>query len=199
MSGAVRTLTIAGADMARHLRDLAELRIAVFAEFPYLYHGDLAYEQEYLREFAAAPGSALVVAFDGRRVVGAATASPMMAQKEDFRAPFELRGYNTQTMYYFGESVLLAEYRGQGLGHAFFDGREAAARAAGATHATFAAVVRADDHWARPDDYRPLDGFWRRRGYVKVPGLTTQFSWRELGERVESPKTMQYWMGSLAA
>jgi len=195
MSIAVRPLT--GEEIAGRLKDLAALRIAVFAAYPYLYDGDEEYEAEYLREFAAAPDAVLVAAFDGGRIAGAATASPMWAQKPEFRAPFEAHGIDTSTLFYFGESVLLPEYRGHGIGHAFFDHREEAARAAGATAAAFAAVIRPEDHPARPAGYSPLDAFWRKRGYEPVPGLTTRLAWKEHGESEESPKPMQYWMRRL--
>ena len=191
----MRTLT--GPEVAGRLADLAALRIAVFAAFPYLYDGDEAYEAEYVREFAAEPGSVMVAAFDGERLVGAATASPMWAQKDEFRAPFERAGLDTGKLFHFGESVLLPEYRGHGIGHAFFDDREDAARSAGANAACFAVVIRPDDHPARPADYRPLDGFWRKRGYEKLPGLVTELAWKEHGEDHESPKPMQYWLRQL--
>ncbi len=195
MSVTVRPLT--GAEISAAIADLAKLRIAVFAAWPYLYDGDPSYEADYLREFIAAPDAVLVAAFDGPRIVGAATASPMVAQKAEFRAPFEARGIATEALFYFGESVLLPGYRGQGIGHAFFDHREAQARACGATAATFAAVIRPDDHPARPADYVPLDGFWAKRGYAPVPGFVTQLAWQEHGEAAESPKPMQYWMRTL--
>ena len=192
MKVAVRPLT--GAEIAAALDDLAMLRIAVFAAFPYLYDGDAAYEADYLREFAAAPDGVLVAAFDGARVVGAATASPMAAQKAEFQAPFAARGLDVARLFYFGESVLLPEYRGQGVGHAFFDHREARALEAGATAACFAAVVRPDNHPARPADYQPLDPFWRKRGYAPMPGFVTQLAWKEHGDADESLKPMQYWL-----
>lgn len=136
----------------------------------------------------------LVAAFEGGRIVGAATAAPMMHQKAEFRAPFEARGLDVTRLFYFGESVLLPEYRGHGIGHAFFDHREAQARACGANAACFAAVMRADDHPARPADYTPLDAFWTKRGYAVVPGLTTQLSWKEHGEEAERVNAMQYWL-----
>ena len=188
----VRPLT--GAEIEAALGDLAQLRIAVFAAYPYLYDGDAAYEAEYLKEFVEAPDAVLVAAFDGQRIVGAATASPMWAQKAEFRAPFEQRGIETDRLFYFGESVLLPEYRGHGIGHAFFDHREAQARKCGATAATFAAVIRPADHPARPEGYTPLDAFWTRRGYAPVPGFVTELAWKEHGEAEESPKPMQYWM-----
>ena len=75
MSIAVRPRT--GAEVGAALGDLAALRIAVFAAYPYLYDGDAAYEAEYLTEYAAAADAVLVAAFDGARIVGAATAAPI--------------------------------------------------------------------------------------------------------------------------
>ncbi|MEZ5742553.1 MAG: GNAT family N-acetyltransferase [Sphingomonadaceae bacterium] len=168
--------------------------MTVFAEWPYLYDGDEAYERDYLREFVEAQDGVLVAAVDGERIVGAATASPMHAQKAEFRAPFEERGIETEGLFYFGESVLLPGYRGQGIGHAFFDRREAQALRCGANAATFAAVVRPADHPMRPAGHAPLDPFWRKRGYAPVNGFVTQLAWKEYGEAGESPKPMQYWL-----
>jgi GNAT superfamily N-acetyltransferase len=195
VSVTIRPLT--GAEIHAAIDDLAMLRITVFAAWPYLYAGDAAYEVDYLREFIAAPDAVLVAAFDGERIVGAATASPMADQKAAFRAPFEARGIDTAALFYFGESVLLPEFRGQGIGHAFFESREAQARACGASAATFAAVIRPADHPARPAGYVPLDAFWNKRGYAPVSGFITHLAWQEHGEAAESPKPMQYWMRQL--
>lgn len=195
MTLSVRPLT--GQQIAGAIGDLARLRMAVFAEWPYLYRGDEAYEAEYLAHFAAAPAAVLVAAYDGARIVGIATASPMDAQDEDVRAPFAARGMDTSGLFYFGESVLLPEYRGRGIGHAFFDLREAHAAASGAANASFCAVVRPADHPARPAGHVALDAFWRKRGYAPIEGLVGAFSWQDHGETAESPKPMQYWLRQL--
>jgi hypothetical protein len=75
--------------------------------------------------------------------------------------------------------------------------REAAARGAGAAQASFCAVVRPDDHPMRPDGPRDLAPFWRARGYAPVAGLTAMLNWQELGQAVESPHQMQFWMRDL--
>ncbi|MCZ8017817.1 GNAT family N-acetyltransferase [Novosphingobium sp.] len=195
MSIDVRPLT--GAALQAALPDLARLRIAVFAAWPYLYAGSEEYEQDYLAEFTACPDAVLVAALDGERIVGAATASPLIAQEDYIRAPFVTAGIDPAGVFYFGESVLLPEYRGQGIGHAFFDHREAAARAWGARQASFCAVVRPTDHPARPADYVPLDAFWGKRGYAPVSGLVGSFAWADHGEQEENLKPMQYWMRQL--
>jgi GNAT superfamily N-acetyltransferase len=185
---------LTGAEVGAALGDLAALRIAVFAAYPYLYEGDAAYEAEYLAEYAAAADAVLVAAFDGARIVGAATAAPMMHQKAVFREPFAQVGLDVERLFYFGESVLLPEYRGQGIGHAFFDHREAQAAKCGANAACFAAVIRPEGHPARPEGYVPHDAFWTKRGYATVPGLVTELAWKEHGEAGERLKPMQYWL-----
>jgi GNAT superfamily N-acetyltransferase len=176
---------------------LSDLRIRVFRGWPYLYDGTTDYEAEYLAEFIDEPGSVLVVATDGAAVVGAATASPMAGQKPEFQAPLRKRGLDVARIFYFGESVLLPQYQGQGIGHQFFDAREAAARAAGAVHASFCAVIRLDDHPMRPQAPRDLAPFWRARGYAPVEGLTTMLHWQDVGDADESPHPMQFWMRDL--
>lgn len=107
----VRRLT--GADLLSAIDDLARLRMAVFAEWPYLYDGSLDYERKYLEAFAKAPGGVLVAAVAEDRIVGCATGSPLFAQGSEVQARFQCLGADTSQMFYFGESVLLPEFRGQ--------------------------------------------------------------------------------------
>jgi GNAT superfamily N-acetyltransferase len=188
---------VTGAGLTEVLPALAELRIAVFRAFPYLYDGDAAYEADYLAAFAAAAGAVIVGARDGDRVVGAATAAPLAAQDAAWQAPLAAAGFDIGRCFYFGESVLLESYRGQGIGHAFFDHREAQARDHGASHAAFCSVIRAADHPASPADHRPLDAFWRGRGYAPLAGVTATFEWKTVEGADEEPHQLQYWTRTL--
>jgi len=94
--------------------------------------------------------------------------------------------------------VLDPAYRGRGVGHAFFDAREAAAAKAGRGVVAFCAVRRSPDHPARPAEYRPLDAFWRKRGYTPVDGFEASMSWRDLGRDTETEKPMRFWARRLA-
>ena len=185
---------LAGDRLRERLPDLARLRIEVFREFPYLYEGSQAYEERYLRTYADTDDSVVVGALDGGRVVGAATALPLRHEPEALTRPFAERGIPTDQVFYFGESVLLPEYRGRGVGVAFFREREAAALARPEVRwAAFCAVVRPSDHPRRPDGHVPLEAFWRRRGYGKVEGMVGQIAWRDLDEAAETLKPMQFW------
>ncbi len=196
MTLAVEALT--GPALLPILPDLARLRMVVFRDWPYLYDGTEAYEAEYLAKFAACHGAVCIVARDGDRIIGASTASPMAETDAEFREPFLAAGYDITKVFYCGESVLLPEYRGHGLGHAFFDGREAHARALGGfTISTFCRVVRPDDHPLKPKDYRPLDGFWAKRGYSPKPGLVAHFAWKDVDIADETDHTLQFWLKDL--
>lgn len=188
---AIRALE--GAALVAALEDLARLRITVFRDWPYLYDGDLAYERRYLDSFRRAEGAILVGAFDGPRLVGAATGAPMEGHAAAFAAPLARTGLDPAEVFYCAESVLLPAYRGQGAGHRFFDLREAQARALGRTWSVFCAVARPKDHPARPQGYRPLDPFWQARGYAKMPGLFAHLAWRDLGAVEETEKPLQLW------
>jgi len=185
------------AQRAAALEDLARLRIAVFREWPYLYDGALDYERRYLAHFLETPAAVLVVARDGARIVGVATASPMSGQEAAFRAPFETRGTDIARLFYFGESVLLPDYRGKGLGHAFFDAREAAARAAGAAASCFCGVIRPADHALRPAGARDLAPFWRKRGYAPLEGAIAHYDWKDIDQPGETAHPMQFWHRAL--
>jgi GNAT superfamily N-acetyltransferase len=189
--------TLTGEALLAALPALAELRIGVFRDWPYLYEGDAAYEERYLRAYADS-GQALVMgAWAGDRLVGAATATPMEDHADEFAAPFRAGGHDLRDILYCGESVLLPEHRGQGAGRAFFARREAHGRALGRRYACFCGVVRSPDDPRRPGDYLPLDAFWRRLGYAPMDGVTTHFAWREVGAEAESQHPMQFWIKRL--
>ena len=197
---ALRTKAHRGAAIAPWLDAVARLRIAVFREWPYLYEGDAGYEARYLETYLRTPGSLCVLALDGGRVVGASTGLPLADEEEAFRRPFAALGMDAGEVFYCAESVLLPEYRGRGLGHRFFDEREAHARALGRFRWTaFAAVDRAADDPRRPPGARGNEAFWARRGYVRQPGMTMRLAWREIGEERESDQALTFWLRPLEA
>lgn len=194
----LKVSALTGEALGQAIPAAARLRIAVFRHWPYLYDGTREYELAYLSKFAKARGAVIVAAYDGEAIVGCATAAPMAEVETEFSAPFKTRGWDIGKVFYCGESVLLPEYRGRGLGHVFFDEREAQARRLGGfTHSTFCAVVRPDNHPLRPETYVPLDAFWRKRGYERAEGMITHFAWKDVDQPDETDKPMQFWIKPL--
>ena len=196
---AVSILRLSGNQIKPYLDDVARLRIEVFRHFPYLYDGNMDYERKYLETYARSQESLFVLALDGESVVGAATGIPMDHETNEFKGPFIEQGYEPGKIFYFGESVLLPNYRGQGVGVAFFEHREGYARELGCfTHCCFCAVERPANHPLRPSDYQPLDSFWQNRGYRKEPELATTYTWKDVGQTEETSKPMTFWLRRIA-
>lgn len=195
MSITVRSLV--GAEMLSVLDEFARLRVQVFRDFPYLYDGDAAYEAQYLAGYGAHPHTIMVGAWDGTALVGAATAMPLTAHDDAARLSLPNGAPPARDVFYCAESVLLPDYRGQGIGHAFFDHREASARDNGYGWSAFASVIRPATHPLRPADYRPLEGFWRARGYAPLEGAVMDIAWTDIGETEQSTKELQVWLRPL--
>ena len=188
-----------GPEIVTVFEGLAQLRITVFRDFPYMYEGSVAYEKGYLDTYANASRALLLAVFDGESLIGATTCLPLRDETDEVQAPFIRAKFDLDTVFYFGESLLLPAYRGLGIGHRFFDEREAHARSFGTYQFTcFCAVQRPANHPLRPADYRPLDVFWQQRGYQPNAALQTTFSWPDLGETIDTPKPMQFWLKSLS-
>lgn len=187
-----------GSEISALAADFAQLRIKVFREFPYLYEGSTAYEMDYIRTYAGSENAFLFAVYDGHQMVGATTCIPLQDETPEVQQPFIDSGQDTTSIFYFGESMLLPEYRGLGLGHRFFDKRESHARSFQTFSKTaFCAVNREKDHPLKPRNYRSNESFWRKRGYQEHPNLTCKMSWLDLHQEAPTHKELTFWTKDL--
>ena len=183
-----------GKEIEEILEDLGKLRISVFREFPYLYEGSEEYERNYLKTYFAIERCCVVAVFDGKQMVGASTCLPMIDESAEVQLPFLKNNIEVKKVFYFGESILLPQYRGLGIGNRFFEEREKHVMSFKEYEMIcFCAVDRPENHKRRPTDYRPLNDFWNKRGFTKQKHLKTYFSWKDLDEPQESKKPMIFW------
>ena len=80
------------AQVADALPDIAKLRIEIFRAFPYLYDGDVAYEEAYLAPYVDSDDAVIVGAYDSDRLVGASTGMPLLQHDDEFAAAFSGKG-----------------------------------------------------------------------------------------------------------
>jgi GNAT superfamily N-acetyltransferase len=191
---------ICGSEIRPYLADLARLRIEVFREYPYRYDGTLAYESAYLQHYADCDRSVIVLALVDDQIVGASTGMPLEAEAPEFYAPFTAAGDDPARIFYGGESVLTAAYRGSGVYRQFFLQREAHALELGGYDTfAFCAVERPERDPLRPRDYQPLDATWARYGYTKHPELVAHVAWKDIDEPDARAKPMVFWLKPLPA
>lgn len=187
-----------GEQIKPFVKDIAKLRIEVFAEWPYIYDGSVAYEEKYLQTYVKTKNSFIILAKSDGVVVGASTAIWLQDADEDFQKPFIKQKIDVKTVCYFGESVVKKENRGSGFGSAFMAARENFARGiSGVQLAAFCAVIRPDQHPRKAKDYHSPETLWQRKGFSKVPGMIAAFTWKDLGENVETEKQLQFWVKKL--
>jgi GNAT superfamily N-acetyltransferase len=194
----IKTLIVIGKAFEAYIPDLARLRITVFREYPYLYDGTEAYEQDYLQTYMASGSAMAVLAFDGSQVIGASTGIPMADETAEFKQPFMDKGIDLETLFYCGESVLLPRYRGKGIYKQFFSGREDYARSLGSIEKScFCAIVRPDNHPLKPEGYTSLNAIWKHFGYQSIANLITYYPWKDIDQMEITQHPMMFWVKSL--
>ena len=194
----IRTEFFTGPAIAPQITRLSALRVAVFREWPYLYDGSMTSEQGFMEGFAKSTTSGIAIAFDGDEPVGASTCLAMTEEDDHVTQPFRDAGLDLSRFCYFGESVLLSRYRGQGIGVRFFQLREAHARSIpGVTTTAFCAVERPNDHKLKPKDAVPLNAFWHKRGYAQTD-LRCKMSWKQIDTADKVENTLCFWTKTLA-
>ena len=187
-----------GAQIHDCLEDIAQLRLAIFKEYPYLYDGRLQDELEYLRHYAAHGEAIAIIAFCANNIAGAVTAIPLHCESNDMTAPFAATSYPVERVYYIGELLFYQDYRNQGLGTRLLSRIEQHVRKQMSyDYLASATVVRPDNDPLCPEGYVPIKRFLDRNRFVKLPGVTTHFTWKET-DGMRRGHEMQLWIKDLA-
>jgi GNAT superfamily N-acetyltransferase len=188
---------LTGTAIADLLDDLATLRLEIFREYPYLYRGRRDDELAYLKTYGEAPDACVIPAYHGGAVVGAATGMPLIHEDPQLPEAFSCSSFPLNRLYYVGELLFRPEYRNRGLGRRLLARLEDHVSSLGSYRwLTCATVERPDGHPLCPPDHIPITRFLGRTGFVRLPGVTTNFVWRET-DGVKRDHPMQFWIKNL--
>ncbi|WBF66921.1 GNAT family N-acetyltransferase [Desulfovibrio subterraneus] len=192
-----RTRMVKGAELLPHLESLADLRLTIFCEFPYLYQGDKSHELDYLKVYAESPDAMAIMGWEGEAVAGAVTGVPLASEAAEFTAGFAGTAYPVEQGYYIGELLFHRQFRGGGRGSVLLEQAEAHVRSLNRfRYLACATVVRPDNHPMRPSDFVPIERFLQRHAYDRMDGVTTMMQWPELGG-ASLEHVMQFWVKEL--
>jgi GNAT superfamily N-acetyltransferase len=192
----VRSFT--GNGLKPYLHSLAKLRMEVYKEFPYFEEPDLERETKLIKKTFQSKESIGVLIFDNTTLVGVSLGYPLSIEEAALQRPFKERNLDIGSHFFFGDSTLLKAYRGRGIGHHFFDAREA--HVCGLKkykHICFCVPEQLETSAEAPKDFIPLHDFWRKRGYVKHSELDGFLSWKNIGQTASSEKKMVFWLKSI--
>jgi GNAT superfamily N-acetyltransferase len=192
----IRSFT--GTGLKPYLHSVAKLRIEVFREYPYFEEPDLDRETQFLKKLLSNKESIGVLIFDHTTLVGVSLGYPLSIEEPSLRRPFKERQLDVESYFFFGDSTLLKTYRGRGIGHHFFDAREAhVVHYKKFKHICFCVPDYLEVDPQRPKDFIPLHDFWRKRGYVQHSEIKCSLSWKMIGEVRLAEKQMVYWIKDL--
>ncbi|MFZ4545297.1 MAG: GNAT family N-acetyltransferase [Saprospiraceae bacterium] len=180
-----------------YISDLAQLRISIFAEFPYLYNGNMDYEKSYLEKFLQSPDSIICLVLDGIKVIGACTAIPLLHEHKDLQNPFIVQKEDMSPYFYLSEMLILPDNRKLGLGNQMMTVCISHASSLAYPYLCLCTVIRAEDHPRRPLNYHSADLFFQKHGFEKMKNYICTFSWQDWDEIQESDKSMQVWRKTL--
>ena len=180
-------MVIKGKEVASLIPEFAHLRMTVFREPPYSYEGNFAEELEYLAMYAKSSDSVFVIAKDGDRMIGAATGLPLDHSLHKMRDFFIQKGIGIGSWFYLGEIILLKEYRQRKLGHKMYQVFEK----------TVGEIGSYDRIACMELNHAPAELFLIRQGFIKVPQLILNHSWKEIGSEGETNHPMIFLMKAL--
>lgn len=192
----VRSFT--GSGLKPYLHSIAKLRMEVFKDYPYFEDLKLDHETQYLKKISLNKETIAVLIFDNTTLVGVSLGSPLGIEEPALHRPFKERKLNLESYFYFGDSALLKRYRGRGIGHHFFDAREAhVAHYKKFKHICFCVPDCPDSDPNQPKDFVPLIDFWRKRGYIHHPQMKCHLSWKKINEEHPTETQMSFWIKDL--
>ena len=188
---------LTGSAVETCLEELASLRLNIFHEYPYLYDGCREDELKYLRLYKDTPEAFVLSVTDSGAMIGAATGLPLRYEVETLINPFAGTSYPVDELFYIGEVLFYPSYRERGLGIRLLNRiDEYVCNLGNYRYLTCATVVRPENYAQRPENHVPIDRFLSRTGFIKLPGITTSFAWKEI-DGCNREHLMQFWLKEL--
>lgn len=192
----IRSFT--GSQLKPYLHGLMKIRTEVFREYPYFEEPDLQRELQHLSKIISCKETIGVLIFDHTTLVGVSFGYPLSLEAEEILQPFHDLKIDIDKYFFFGDSALLKKYRGRGIGHHFFDAREAHVQHYQKyEHICFYFLDKIEEIPSKPADYIPLFDFWRKRGYNHHPEITNKVHWKETGSLIPIERQVSFWIKNI--
>jgi GNAT superfamily N-acetyltransferase len=192
---------VTGKEMIPLLPFVAEQRIQIYRDYPYLYDGNMmenGEEMKYLHWFVAQPQSAFAVAYDGAEPVGFISATDLADFDAHFAGTIELftkAELDPKKYYYFADSVVKPEYKNKQIETALVEAIEQHAKKLGYAAGCFADESH-EQHPLKPKDFVDHDAAFKTSGYIRS-SLSITFGWSTIqvdGSSKHQEHVLTFWL-----
>lgn len=183
-----------GQEMKPYLNMAAQWRIQEFKSFPYLYEGNLEYENMYMHECEKNSEATLIVGERGDEILGFTTGIPI-GTMSDLLKSLRDKLPNAHEYYYLAECIFAPTARGRGFAQKGIKLFEELVRELGYKKICFLTVIRDDNHPLKPKGYLNKDPIWQRWKYQKTD-LILEFPWPTIqadGSVIDFLNPMRFW------
>jgi hypothetical protein len=191
-----------GEDSKDYIDILSKLRIDAFKEYPYLYDGEFEYEKNYVHGYVTNKMGMIAIAKVDGNLAGVSTGIPLISESEivsDAQKVFSQNNINIEDYYYYGEIIILPQFRGRGITTMLYSAQDNLVRQWGFKHVCILTVVRENDHPLKPNNYKSPDDIWKRLGFFKN-NLTTNYHWPTIQADksvIDTKNTLEFWIKPL--
>lgn len=195
----MKTEIYEGAKIAPYVKTVAELRVGIYREYPYLYDGNVEFElKETLPIYTRSKNSVWGVARDGEKIIGLAIWLPLSEISRDLQTPLLEKELDVEAYCCLVDLMVLKEYQGQGIGKRLYAiSEEHVKKEQRYSYLTLYTIERPIKDHKKPKDYTSLDEYWKKRGFVKHPELFFTHPWKDIGDKVDTDHTLIFWIKDL--
>ncbi len=188
----MRIVSLQGEAIQPYVKDITELCLVIYREYPYLYEGTEAEYGPFIQEYAQSPHGIACLLFDDEKPVGVAIGVPLSAMRKNYQDGFAQFAPELTSVYYLAEFLLLTDYRNKGYGRELYRQFESLIPAEYPT-LSFCKIAERDTHPLMPQNYSPVDTFWRKLGYTEHKDWSFFVSWDDVGTLGNSSHQLIYW------
>lgn len=193
-----------GNESSSYINMVSKLRIDVFREYPYLYEGEEEYERKYIHGYTTDKRAMIAIAKVDNVVAGISTGIPLISESDivaDAKKVFSQANINIGDYYYYGEVIILPQFRGLGIAKMLFSAQDTLIEKWGFKQVCILTVVREHNHPLKPINYKSPDGMWEHLGFFRNK-ITTNYHWPTIqadNTVRDVTNTLEFWTKHLKA
>lgn len=189
---------VTGRDIANYINAIADFRINIFKEYPYLYEGNIDAEYDYLKNYLTNNQSILVIAKSQKKIIGLATGVPVMSDfplLQGVRDEYLRRNIDPSLYYYYGEVIIDKNFRGKKIGSKLRQLMDEKIKTWNFHNVCVFTVIREKEHALRPKNYIDMEKILEHLGFQRS-GYEIHCKWPTIinKDKVEIiENTMELW------